>query len=107
MARAAHIVARAPRVEWHARRAHIGVLTFGFEQHGRPSVLSLPAQAELLTLNHEQHLNYEFSHILMFSTAIVYAKVRILNLTLNLTRALTLTPTPTLTPTLSLALTLA
>ena len=31
-------------------------------------------QAELLTLNHEQHLNYEFSHILMFSTAIVYAK---------------------------------
>ena len=76
MARAAHIVARAPRVEWHARRAHIGVLTFGVEQHGRPSVLSLPAQAELLTLNHEQHLNYEFSHILMFSTAIVYAKVR-------------------------------
>ena len=31
-------------------------------------------QAETLPLTHDQHLNFEFAHILMFTTAIVYAK---------------------------------
>jgi hypothetical protein len=31
-------------------------------------------QAEVLPLTHHQHLNFEFAHILMFTTAIVYAK---------------------------------
>lgn len=60
------------------RAAHILALSFG-ARAAQESVASeycttVLTQAQLLTLNHEQHVNYEFSHILMFTTAIVYAK---------------------------------
>ena len=58
---------RARRTYWHSRLEHGQSVASEF-------CTTVLTQAQLLTLNHEQHLNYEFSHILMFTTAIVYAK---------------------------------
>ena len=70
---------RARRTYWHSRLEHGQSVASEF-------CTTVLTQAQLLTLNHEQHLNYEFSHILMFTTAIVYAKaISAPSLTLNLT----------------------